>query len=110
MVKNYFENTNELTELIKDDKNFELILEKYENYFLFVLWNRDPYDGDKKLYGIYRSQDSFQKDEEYLDKNCLEEWGENTPLRGGGSGYEIAVIDFLKDRELIDYIREYGIK
>ena len=110
MVKNYFENTNELTELIKDDKNFELILDKYENYFLFVLWNKDPYDGDKKLYGIYRSQDSFQKDEEYLDKNCLEEWGENTPLRGGGSGDEIGLIDFLKDRELIDYIREFGIK
>lgn len=52
----------------------------------------------------------LSKDEEYLDKDCLEEWGENTPLRGGGSGYEIAVIDFLKDRELIDYIREYGIK
>lgn len=36
----------------------------------------------------------LSKDEEYLDKDCLEEWGENTPLRGGGSGYEIAVIDF----------------
>jgi hypothetical protein len=110
MEKKYFDNTNELTELIKDDKNFELILEKYQNYFLFVLWDKDPYDGDKKLYGVYISQDSFRKDEEYLDKDCLEEWGENTPLRGGGSGYEIAVNDFLKDRELIDYIREYGIK
>jgi len=110
MKKNYFDNTNELTELIKDDKNFELILEKYKNYFLFVLWDKDPYDGDKKLYGIYISQDSFQKDEEYLNKNCFEEWGENTPLRGGGSGDEIGLIDFLKDRELIDYIREFGIK
>lgn len=110
MKKNYFDNTNELTELIKDDKNFELILEKYKNYFLFVLWDKDPYDGDKKLYGIYISQDSFQKDEEYLNKNSFEEWGENTPLRGGGSGDEIGLIDFLKDRELIDYIREFGIK
>lgn len=110
MENNYFDNTDELIELIKDDKNFEVISEKYENYFLFVLYDKDPYDGDKRLYGIYISQDTFQKDEEYLDKDCLEEWGENTPLRGGGSGYEIAVIDLLKDRKLIDYIREYGIK
>ena len=32
MENNYFDNTDELIELIKDDKNFEVISEKYENY------------------------------------------------------------------------------
>ena len=110
MEKLYFANSDELSELIKDDKNFELILERHENYYLFVLWNKDSYDGDKTLYGIYKSQDYFERDKVKLDKDCLEEWGENTPLRGGGIGYEIGLIDLLKDRKLIDYIRDYGIK
>lgn len=110
MEKNYFDSTSDLIELIKEDKNFELILEKYVNYFLFVLWDKDPYDGDKKLYGVYISQNSFKSDEEYLDEKCLDDWGENTPLRGGGSGGEIGLIDLLQDRELVDFIRVYGLK
>lgn len=61
MEKKYFDNTNELTELIKDDKNFELILEKYQNYFLFVLWDKDPYDGDKNYMEFTYRRISFKR-------------------------------------------------